>query len=60
MDAGTSTCPVCGKTWLVTPSQDCMLPSCGCFGYDTSEANKYRPCEPCGLRHALECPDVEA
>ena len=55
MDAGTSTCPVCGRMWLVTPLDDCMLPACGCYGHDTSAANPARICEPCGLRHAFNC-----
>lgn len=54
-DAGESTCPLCGKTWLVTVLADCFLPACGCYGSDTSEANPNRPCEPCGLRHAWNC-----
>ncbi len=58
LTAGTSTCPICGLTWLVTPAHDCMLPACGCFGQDTSEANPSRPCERCGINHALNCPKL--
>ena len=53
--AGPSKCPICGRRWLVTPRDDCMLPVCGCFGEDTSAENPNRPCEPCGLHHAWNC-----
>ena len=55
---GESTCPICGKEWLVTPMEDCMLPSCGCFGSDTSRTNLGRPCEPCGILHFYTCERV--
>lgn len=55
-DAGVSTCPVCGRRWLVTPADDCMLPACGFYGYDASAANPARPCFDCGLKHAWTCP----
>jgi len=54
-DAGISTCPICGKTWTVTLWQDCALPTCGCYGHDTSAANRQRSCEACGIKHALSC-----
>lgn len=54
-DAGFSTCPLCQHRWLVTVVEDCFLPRCGCFGFDTSAANPNRPCEPCGLLHARMC-----
>lgn len=54
-NVGPSTCPLCQMTWIVTPARDCMIPSCGCFGSDASAANPDRPCEPCGLAHALVC-----
>lgn len=54
-NAGYSTCPICGRHWLVTPWDDCLLPVCGCYGSDTSENNKYRPCNSCGLHHAYNC-----
>ena len=53
--AGMSTCPDCGKHWLVTPRNDCMMPACGCYGFDATEANPTRPCETCGIRHAWTC-----
>ena len=56
LNAGRSTCPICGKHWLVTPEQDCLMPYCGCYGLDHSEANPNRPCEPCGLIHIATCP----
>jgi hypothetical protein len=52
---GWSTCPVCSRRWLVTIGDDCLLPSCGCYGNDTSENNKDRPCFHCGLTHAFAC-----
>lgn len=59
-NAGWSTCPVCDKRWLVTPQMDCLIPACGCFGHDTSEKNNLRPCEPCGMAHAHDCPFMPA
>jgi hypothetical protein len=53
--AGQSKCPICGKVWAVTPLDDCFLPACGCYGSDTSRENPARPCESCGLQHALTC-----
>jgi hypothetical protein len=58
MDLGMSKYPVCGKEWLVTPFQDCMLPACGCYGDDVSEKNPSRPCERCGFHHAVTCPKM--
>lgn len=55
LTAGESTCPVCSMTWTVTPARDCLMPSCGCFGDDFSAANPARPCESCGVSHALRC-----
>ena len=54
-NSGISTCPICKETWLVTPLEDCLLPECGCYGYDTSANNPNRPCEHCGLYHAMHC-----
>ncbi len=54
-NAGESTCPICGRRWLVTPLDDCLLPFCGCYGDDTSAANPDRPCESCGLAHLYIC-----
>lgn len=59
INAGTSTCPICERVWLVTPRDDCMMPACGHFGTDSSAANPSRPCESCGLAHAWKCPDIE-
>jgi len=53
--AGKSRCPMCGRKWIVTPTDDCLLPACGCFGHDTSELNPNRPCNSCGLNHAFSC-----
>lgn len=58
--AGESTCPVCDRTWTVTPFDDCMLPACGCYGDDTSAANPHRICHRCGLAHARRCPKRKA
>jgi len=52
-NAGMSTCPICKRTWLVTPLDDCMVPYCGCFGNVTESGN--RPCERCGLHHTVHC-----
>lgn len=53
--AGWSTCPICGKTWVVTLTEDCLIPACGCYGNDTRVDNHGRPCEPCGLAHVDSC-----
>lgn len=55
VDAGHSTCPMCGRHWLVTPDDDCMIPACGCYGTDTGAQNPDRPCQACGLLHAWNC-----
>lgn len=62
---GWSTCPICGKTWWVTPSRDCLVPVCGHYGEGTDASRHDRPCDACGLVHALKCdvrpvPDVAA
>ena len=55
VNAGWSTCPLCRRRWLVTPVDDCLMPSCGCFGNDCEETNPNRPCEACGTYHYLHC-----
>lgn len=55
LNAGISKCPICGRTWLVTPYDDCMIPACGCYGKDSSAENPNRPCEKCGMDHARNC-----
>ena len=55
LNAGTSTCPICLKFWLVTPQNDCCMPACGCYGSDAGASNTERPCERCGTRHAFTC-----
>jgi hypothetical protein len=52
---GRSTCPLCGENWLVTGHADCLMPACGCFGFDSSADNVNRPCERCGMAHAVSC-----
>lgn len=59
-NAGISTCPICGMKWLVTPYRDCLLPACGCYGDDAGPNNPHRPCERCGLTHAMSCPGGKA
>jgi len=54
-NAGRSKCPICKREWLVTPSDDCLVPSCGCYGENLSHDNIARPCEKCGIAHALNC-----
>lgn len=53
MDAGISNCPICGRQWRVTPTDDCLMPECGCFGEDVTAKNPHRPCERCGIEHAV-------
>lgn len=50
-NAGETTCPICSRTWTVTPWDDYLIPACGCYGDDPRNA----PCESCGLRHAWNC-----
>lgn len=49
-----NTCPICDRTFKVTPSDDYFIPACGC--YDDAEAGHY-PCEPCGMTHVYACLD---
>jgi hypothetical protein len=56
---GWSTCPSCLRTWQVTAKDDVLLPSCGCLGTDWSEANRWRSCLTCGLKHEQDCEDCE-
>lgn len=58
INAGKSTCPICGRKWLVVPFDDCFIPNCGCYGDDTSENNPNRPCESCGMRHSFICEKI--
>lgn len=55
---GDSTCPICAIQWTVTVGRDCLIPACGCYGYDPGPDNPARPCEPCGINHALACPKM--
>jgi hypothetical protein len=54
-NAGMSKCPICQREWLVIPSDDCLMPSCGCFGSDSSRENFNRPCQACGIAHWETC-----
>lgn len=54
-DAGWATCPECDRTWLVTAADDVWVPACGCYGIDWSEAERWRPCRRCGLKHEETC-----
>ena len=58
-NAGYSTCPICMRYWEVVMFDDCCLPACGCYGNDTSANNPLRPCESCGIIHALDCLEIE-
>ncbi len=58
LHAGASTCPLCRRFWLVTPQNDCCVPACGCFGRDTGPDNPARPCNGCGIQHALACSEM--
>lgn len=56
---GETTCPICSRTFLVTPRDDCMMPACGCYGPTCSAMDrekKDRLCEACGVAHAMKCP----
>lgn len=55
IDVGNSKCPICKREWLVTPVDDCLLPSCGCYGNDAGKNNPNRPCETCGMIHYNNC-----
>lgn len=50
-----NTCPVCFRSFVVTPLDDVFWPACGC--YDDAPAGEI-PCEECGLRHAARCPHM--
>lgn len=50
---------MCNRTWLVTDVDDCMMPACGCYGTDSSEANPARPCERCAVAHTWTCPYIQ-
>lgn len=43
-----NTCPICERTFKVTPTDDVFIPVCGC--YDDAEPG-HLPCEECGLKH---------
>ena len=58
-NAGISTCPICKRKWLVTPFDDCLMPNCGCFGFDTGPDNPNRLCENCGLLHSFNCKKLD-
>lgn len=49
-----NTCPVCGRAFTVTPTDDVMLPACGCFD---DPVDHQWPCERCGLEHVYACLD---
>jgi hypothetical protein len=49
-----NTCPICERTFTVTPSDDYFIPACGC--YDDAEPGHY-PCESCGIPHVYACMD---
>lgn len=51
-----NTCPLCLRSWEITPYSDCLVPTCGCFGNDPWSGEA--PCEPCGLSHAMSCPKM--
>lgn len=49
-----NTCPICERTFTVTPSDDYLIPACGC--YDNAEPG-HLPCESCGITHVYACLD---
>jgi hypothetical protein len=50
--AGECTCPVCDRTWTVTPYDDFSLPECGCFA---GQPEGKSPCKTCGEQHMAAC-----
>lgn len=55
---GWTSCPLCHRTFWVTPRDDCLVPACGCYGTRgsaTDGANHERPCFRCGLDHGARC-----
>lgn len=55
ISAGWSTCPICKRTWWVTPLDDCLVPACGHYGDSTDASRTDRSCHSCGLAHAWKC-----
>jgi hypothetical protein len=49
-----NTCPICERTFQVTPKDDYFIPACGCF--DDAAPGHY-PCFHCGLAHVDACLD---
>ncbi len=49
-----NTCPICERTFQVTPKDDYFIPACGC--YDDAAPGHY-PCFECGLAHIDACLD---
>jgi hypothetical protein len=47
-----NTCPICGRTFQVTPTDDYFIPACGC--YADADPGHF-PCEECGLSHIYAC-----
>jgi len=47
-----NTCPMCERTFQVTPNDDYFIPACGC--YDDAAPRHY-PCFECGLMHVDAC-----
>lgn len=45
-------CPLCSREFQVTPSDDVLIPACGC--YDAAPEGEY-PCEDCGIAHVYAC-----
>jgi hypothetical protein len=48
-------CPICQRVWVPSMFDDYCLPACGCYG---EEATRDTPCEPCGISHAWNCPNL--
>ena len=48
-------CPLCGKVWFPSMFEDYCIPACGCYG---TKPTRDTPCEPCGISHAWNCPNV--
>lgn len=52
-----TTCPICKRTWTPSMFDDFCIPACGCYGDEFVLGAT--PCEPCGIRHAWNCPNLK-
>lgn len=50
-----NTCPICERTFEVTPWDDYFIPACGCYAH-LEEGGLL--CETCGIAHAWNCDKI--